>query len=88
MKTKGKNKPQTEKTNITLKLDRELLKKVKILAAERDTSISALVTLQIEKLLKKDGKYEEAMKRALARMEKGMDIGWNPPKTRDELHER
>jgi predicted transcriptional regulator len=88
MKTKGKNKPQTEKTNITLKLDRDLLKKVKILAAERDTSISALVTLQIEKLLKKDGKYEEAMKRALARMEKGMAIGWNPPKTRDELYER
>jgi hypothetical protein len=32
------------KTNITLKIDTDLLKKVKILAAQRETSISALIT--------------------------------------------
>jgi hypothetical protein len=30
-----------QKSNITLKLDRELLREVRVLAAEKDTSISA-----------------------------------------------
>lgn len=83
---KAKAKP--EKANITLKLDRNLLREVKILAAEKDTSISALLTVQLETIVRDRGGYEEAKKRALARMRKGLDIGWNPPTSRDELYER
>ena len=70
MRTKAKGKAQAEKTNITLKLDRTILKKVKILAAKRDTSISALVTIQIEELVRNESGYEEARKRALERLRK------------------
>ena len=63
MRAKTEDKGQAEKTNITLKLDRVLLKKMKILAAKRETSISALVTIQIEELVKREGGYEQAMKR-------------------------
>jgi hypothetical protein len=32
--------------------------------------------------------YRHARKRALARLRDGMDLGWTPPGSRDELHDR
>ena len=75
------------KTNITLKIDTDLLKKVKILAAQRESSITALITDLLEEKLEKDLDYEQAKQRALARLEKGYDLG-SQPVPRDELHER
>jgi hypothetical protein len=88
MRVKTENKTQAEKANITLKLDRELLKKMKILAATREMSISALVTMQLEKLVSESGESDVIRKRAIARMRKGFDLGFTPAKSRDELHER
>lgn len=88
MPTKIKGKAQADKTNITLKLDRNLLKQMKILAAKRDTSISALVTVQIEELVRKESGYDEAKERALERLRKGYDLGFTPAKSRGELYER
>ena len=85
MKTKSK---ASEKTNITLKLDRALLKEIKIIAAKRDTSISNLLNVQIEEFVKKQGGFEERKRRAVERMRKGFDLGFTPAKSRDELHER
>jgi len=76
------------KTNITLKIDTHLLKKVKVLAAQRETSISALMIALLEEKLGKDLDYEQAKQRALARLEKGYDLGFQPVRSRDELHER
>jgi len=88
MRAKARGKVKTEKTNITLKLDRVILKKMKILAAKRDTSVSALVTIQIEELVRKESGYEEARKRALERLRKGYDLEFTPVNSRDELYER
>jgi hypothetical protein len=77
-----------KKSNITLKLDRQLLQAIKVIAAKRGTSVSALLTEKLAELTTKDEEYEKAMKRAIARMEKGWDLGWQKPKSRDELHER
>ena len=76
------------KTNITLKLDKDLLRKVRILAAEKDTSVSALLAEQLEKTVRDREGYEAAKKRALAILKKGFDLGHKPPASRDELHER
>lgn len=76
------------KSNLTLKLDEETIREARILAAEQNTSISALVAAQIEKLARERKDYESAKKRAVERMRKGFDLGWTPPKSRDELHER
>lgn len=35
-----------------------------------------------------DREYERARQRALARLDRGFDLGWTPPASRDELHER
>jgi len=77
-----------ETTNLTLKLDRELLRAVKVAAAEKGTSISAVVTAKLEEFVNEKRDYERAMKRALARMKKGWPLGWEKPKSRDELHDR
>lgn len=76
------------KTNITLKVDKDLLRKARILAAEKDTSVSALVAEQLEKIVRDREGYEQAKKRALAILKKGFDLGYKPPATRDEFHER
>ena len=78
----------SKKTNITLKLDADLLKAVKVLAAQRGTSISALLTSKLEEEVKQYDEYEKAMKRSIARMKEGWNLGWQKPKSRDELHER
>jgi hypothetical protein len=77
-----------KKTNITLKLDANLIRAVKVAAAEKGMSISAVLTEKLEEFVKEKDEYERAMKRALARMKKGWDLGWQKPKSRDELHER
>jgi predicted transcriptional regulator len=76
------------KSNITLKLDRDLLRKVRILAAEKDTSVSALLTEQLAKAVRDSEGYEKAKRRALARLKRGYNLGFTPPASRDELHER
>jgi hypothetical protein len=76
------------KANITLKLDAELLREARILAAEEDTSISALLAARLEEIVRQRQTYNRARKRALARLREGLDLQWTRPRSRDELHER
>ena len=76
------------KTNITLKIETELVREARILAAEEGTSISALLAEQLKQVVQGRKGYQQARKRALTRLRKGFDLRWTPPTTRDELHER
>jgi hypothetical protein len=76
------------KTNVTLKLDTDLLRAVRILAAEEDTSISAMLAARLEQIVRERKSYHRARQRALARLREGMDLRWTPPGSRDEIHER
>ncbi len=76
------------KTNITLKLDSDLLREVRILAAEEDTSISALLAARLEQIVRERKSFLRARSRALARLRDGLDLHWTRPRSRDELHER
>jgi hypothetical protein len=78
----------TKKTNITLKLDASLVQAIKVIAAKRGISVSALLTDKLEEEVQRNGEYEQAMKRALALMKESSAYGWQKPKSRDELHER
>jgi hypothetical protein len=75
------------KTNLTISVDKGLLRSIKIIAAQRDTSVTALLTEMMEARAKQDDDYERAKKRAIARMNKGWDLHFTPV-PRDELHER
>lgn len=72
--------------NITLKLPAETLRKAKILAAERGTSISALLAEKIEELAGEDEQYEAARRHALRWLDRGWKLDGRPA-SRDHLHE-
>jgi len=74
------------KRNITLKLESQLLRQARILAAEQETSISALLAKQLEKTIRDREGYELARRQALGTIRKGLDLGFAPG-SRDELHE-
>ena len=76
------------KTNVTLKIDAGLLREARILAAVEGSSISALLARSLEREVRKGKEYEEARRSALAMLKTGFDLGWTPPRSRDELHER
>jgi hypothetical protein len=77
-----------EKQNVTISLSRQVLKKAKILAARRETSISGLLAHEIECLVGDEEAYERAERQALALLEKGFHLGGKIVAGRDELHER
>jgi len=76
------------KTNITLKIEAELLREARILAAEQNTSISALLAGQLQQAVALRKRYDQSSRRAIARLRRGYDLRWTPPSSRDELHER
>ena len=80
----------TQNQNITLSLPRELLKRVKRLAVDRDTSVSSLMTETLARLADDDRRYSAAHRRARAalRSHRSLGTGGRPGWTRDELHER
>ena len=67
------------KTNVTLKLDADLLRDARVIAAEEGTSVSALLADRLEALVRERKAFERARRRALARLRDGLDLGWTPP---------
>lgn len=61
--------------NLTLKLPVETVRKAKVVAAERGTSISALVAEKIDELVGEDAEYEAAKRRAFEWLKQGWHLG-------------
>lgn len=76
------------KQNVTVSLDRETVRKARILAARRETSISGLLAGQIEFLVGEEEAYERAERQARNLLDQGLHLGGVIPATRDEWHER
>jgi hypothetical protein len=76
------------KTNVTLKIDAALLREIRIVAAEEGTSISAMLAARLEQMVRERKSYDRSRRRALARLRQGMNLGWTPPRSRDELYQR
>jgi hypothetical protein len=76
------------KQNLTISLTRETIRKAKILAARRETSISGLLATQIEILVGEEEAYERAERQAAALLDEGFHLGGVIRANRDEWHER
>jgi hypothetical protein len=76
------------KQNVTVSLSRHTLRKAKILAARRETSISGLLAEQIEILVGAEEAYEQAERQAAMLLEQGFHLGGVIRSSRDEWHER
>ena len=75
-------------TNITLKIEADLLREARILAAMEGSSISAMLAAQLRKIVHERRGYDQARRSALARLNAGFDLQWTRPRSRDELYER
>ena len=79
-----------EKQNITLSLSKEVLRRVKVIAAEQDTSVTAIM----EKLLSDYAAHHEGYRQAhqdhLELIKSGLDLGTEGVSnwTREDLHGR
>ncbi|MEI9479951.1 MAG: DUF6364 family protein [Deltaproteobacteria bacterium] len=76
------------KRNITLSLDRDLIKKAKVISARRMVSVSQLLSNEVTRIIDEDEGYEENRKLALSLLEVGYHLGGAITGTREELHER
>jgi hypothetical protein len=77
-----------ERRNLTVNLDGETIRRAKILAASRGTSVSKLIAELVQELVENDRAYEIAKRAALGHLEKGYRLGGRITSTRDEWHER
>lgn len=79
-----------ENQNITLSLPKRTLKKIKQIAAQRQTSVSSLLSELLEQVADQETGYARARQRQLVLLEKGFDLGLQEkqPASREDLHER
>jgi hypothetical protein len=79
-----------ETQNITLALPKKILVRIKVIAAQRQTSVSSLLTTALIQLAEHEEAYSQARRRHLRRLEHPFDMGTRGMlKTkRDELHAR
>lgn len=80
----------SDSQNITLSLPRDLLKRIKRLAADRDTSVSALMAETLTRMADEDRRYLVARRRSVAALRAVRSLGTHGSLgwSRDELHER
>ena len=73
--------------NLTIQLNQDLIRRARILAAKRATSVSRLVASELERLVGDEDAYEAARRSALRDLDVGFHLGGRRIH-RDELHER
>ena len=75
------------RTNLTLQLDEDVIRRARVVAAKRGTSVSALTAQTLLEIVRSDERYEESRRRAESLLVSARARGgrrW----TRDELHDR
>lgn len=75
------------RTNLTLQLDEDTIRRARIVAAKRGTSVSALVARQLEGLVADDERYEDARRRAEELIRASVPRGGRTWR-RDDLYDR
>jgi len=76
------------KQNITLTVDKEIIRKSKILAAKKDTSVSKLLADSLVRAVENEESYEAAKRNGLATLRKGFRLGGVRRWKREELYDQ
>ena len=76
------------KQNVTLSIEKEIIKKGKVVAARRDTSISKMLADLLKGMVENDERYEAAKRSALQQLKKGIRLGGKITWKREDLYER
>jgi hypothetical protein len=76
------------KQNITISVEKSLVRKARVLAAQRGASISAMLAQELTRIADRESEYELARRRALARLSAPFRLGGQKPLPREALHDR
>ena len=76
------------KQNITLSLDKDLIQKAKVISAKRRSSVSNMLSQELQRIVESAESYEVSRKRAISNLRTGYHLGGIITASRDELHER
>jgi hypothetical protein len=76
------------KQNITLAIETKVLKKARALAAQRGTSVSAMLAVELQRMVEDDASYEQAKLKALAQLSSPFRLGGEKVTDRESLHDR
>jgi hypothetical protein len=76
------------KQNITLSIEKELIKKGKVIAARKDSSVSKMMSDLLKEIVDRDDRFEAAKRNALNTLKKGFHLGGRITWKREDLHER
>ena len=76
--------------NVTLSIPKDIGRKAKILAIQRNTSLSGLLTQTLAEMVSRQEGYEQAQRRNLSLLKSGLDLSTQGQITwrREDLHER
>jgi len=76
------------KQNITLSLDKDLIQRAKVISAKRRSSVSNMLSQELQRIVESAESYEVSRKRAISNLRTGYHLGGIITASRDELHER
>ncbi len=76
------------KQNITLALDRQLLKRARVFAARQGASISAMLAGELRRLVEAEETYDRAKRKALQHLRAPFRLGGTGIIDREALHDR
>jgi hypothetical protein len=71
-----------------LSLEKEIVKKGKVIAARKDTSVSRMLSDLLRSMVENDERYEAAKRSALQLLKKGIHLGGKITWKREDLYER
>ena len=76
------------KQNITLAIDKQLLKRARTYAAQRRTSVSAMLADELRNIVVRETEYQQARTKALAQLNSPFRLGGGKMPNRESLHDR
>jgi hypothetical protein len=76
------------KQNITVSIEARLLKRARVVAAERGISVSSLLANELRQIVEREAAYEQAKSKALALLAEPFRLGGRRIKDRAALHDR
>jgi hypothetical protein len=71
------------KQNITVSIEKSLLRKARAIAAQRGASVSAMLAQELLRIVDRESAYDQAKRRALARLSAPFHLGGHKRIQRD-----
>lgn len=76
------------KRNLTIAIETDLVKKARVIAARRETSLSRMLAEELRRLVSEDERYDHARRKAVEHLRSGFALGGKVTSTREQWHER